>query len=114
MRSWFTGKFKQGNFGYSEVNINGLTQKEFYAHSKIKNFEQIKDKKFASNVRDISKQYSYEESIFKPLKVNGKNVIDNSPSGWLRNVDTEAKMLEDLARKLDNIKNPSGTIKLFT
>ncbi len=48
------------------------------------------------------------------MKVNSKNVIDNDPDGWLRNVDTEAKMLEDLARRLGDNNLAKGSTKLFT
>lgn len=113
IRASFTGLFKRGNFGYSEVNIEGLELSELYAHSKIMNYEQIKDKQFASNIRDISRKYSYEESLFKPLYVDKNQVVDG-PDAFLRNVDTEAKMLEDLARRLGSNKMAKGTIKLYT
>lgn len=86
----------------------------YYAHSKIKSFDNIKDKQFADKFKDISGEYSEKESLFEPLKVNSKNEIDNGPDGWLRNVDTEAKMLEDLARRLGDKNLSKGSIKLFT
>lgn len=115
LRQSLTGKLKsKGNFGYSEVNIEGLAKKEFYAHSQIKGFDHIKDKQFADKFKDISREYSEQESLFKPLKVNSKNVIDNGSDGWLRNVDTEAKMIEDLARRLGDNNLAKGSMKLFT
>lgn len=113
MRGAFTGDFKRGNFGFSEVNIKGLDQSDFYSHSRISNYDQIQNTEFASKVKSISREYSYEESYFKPLKVDSDGIID-SDKAWLRNVDTEHKMLEDIARKLQGNRNASGTIKLFT
>ncbi len=113
IRDVFTGKYKGGNFGYCKVYVDGLVKRDYYAHSGIKNYEQIADAQFAEYIKNISRQYSYEESIFKPMKVNSQNIVEGTDA-WLRNVDTEHKMIEEISRKLGDNKLIEGKIILFT
>ncbi len=113
LRSVFTGKYKEGNFGYAEVSIDGIDIKELYAHSKIHTLAQIENKQFAQEVDNICRKYSEEESLFKVLWVNPELIVDG-PGAYPRNFDTEAKILETLARLLDNNYYVSGKIKIYT
>ena len=110
-----TGKYKDksSNFGYCEVNVNGLERHDYYSHSKIHSFEDIATTDFSDNFKDISRKYSSDEALFKPYKVNPYNVIDGD-GAWLRNVDTEHKLLEHIARDLQNNMDAKGKIKLYT
>lgn len=54
-----------------------------------------------------------ESSPFKTAEVNGNNVI-NGEGAWLRDVDTEYKILSDIQSKLGDNPSASGTIKLYT
>lgn len=54
-----------------------------------------------------------EMSPFKPEKVNSSNVVDGE-GAWLRDVDTEYKILSDIQSKLGDNDSVSGKIKLFT
>jgi hypothetical protein len=51
--------------------------------------------------------------MFDALKVNGDDIIEGA-NAYLRDVDTEYKILNDIASQLGNNTNASGTIKLFT
>lgn len=95
----------KGNFGYSEVDIDGLDSTQFFAHSSIQTE--------IPSVRDSGISIKPESSPFKPVEVNGNNVI-NGEGAWLRDVDTEYKILSDIQSKLGDNPSASGTIKLYT
>ncbi|TDX89458.1 UNVERIFIED_CONTAM: putative deaminase of polymorphic toxin system [Lysinibacillus xylanilyticus] len=92
-----------GNFGYAEVNISGLDTKEFYAHSKID----------ATHGNP-----NYEGFSVKPTEDKIKFSATNAPNEvgdvFLRDMDTEYKILNDIADKLGHNPDASGKIKLFT
>lgn len=52
-------------------------------------------------------------TIFEPMKVNTNGVIDTA-DGYLRNVDGEFKLLENIAQTLGNNTSATGQINLFT
>lgn len=54
-----------------------------------------------------------ESSPFKTVEVNGNNVI-NGEGAWLRDVDTEYKILSDIQSKLGDNYSASGEIKIYT
>ncbi len=101
---------KAPNTGFAEVNIEGLSQTDFFAHSSVKKVEDLSDV-----VRDRIGYISTEaiEPEFKTLKVNKQNIVDGMDA-WDRIVDTESKILEDINTQLKLIDNPTGQIKLYT
>ncbi|MCT4618354.1 MAG: hypothetical protein N4A62_03085 [Marinisporobacter sp.] len=99
------------NFGYAEVDIVGLEKKEFYAHSTVKDLDSIESVPRREKLKNISVEPKEEDKIFKTLKVNEKNVVDGN-GAWDRARDTEFKILNEIASKIDN--NASGKIKLYT
>lgn len=92
----------KGNFGYSEVDIYGLDNTQFFAHSSIQ-----------TEIPGVGISIKPESSPFKTVEVNGSNVI-NGEGAWLRDVDTEYKILSDIQSKLENNFSVSGKIKLYT
>ena len=95
----------KGNFGYSEVDIDGLDNTQFFAHSSIQTE--------IPSVKDSGISIKPEFSPFKTVEVNGSNVI-NGEGAWPRDVDTEYKILSDIQSKLGDNPSASGKIKLYT
>jgi hypothetical protein len=92
------------NFAYSEVEITGIDKKEFYAHSSLNGDNKAKD---------------YANFSLKPSKPKYEATLapDRGGNIRLRDNDTEYKILNDLAARLDKLPDPSkasGKIKLFT
>ncbi|MNW40991.1 phage late control protein GPD [compost metagenome] len=96
---------KDGNFAYSEVDIPGIDKKEFYAHSGLNGDNKAKD---------------YADFSLKPTKkpkYEATKAPDKSGRVYKRDMDTEYKILNDLAARLDKLKDSSnvrGKIKMFT
>ncbi|MFJ7678591.1 deaminase domain-containing protein [Peribacillus sp. NPDC097198] len=94
---------KSGNFALAEVNVSGINKSEFYAQSRINNLKgNLEDK-----VPDISLQP--ENPMFKATKAVGKD-----GESYLRDTDTEYKILNDIASRLGENTQATGKIKLFT
>ena len=99
----FRGSFvddlvKEGNVAFADVSISGL-KTEWFAHSRI---DTLSDMKPAGAVSNISLQ---------PTNPSFQAYIVGT---HLRNVDTEFKILNDIAEVLGDNTSASGTIKLFT
>ncbi|WP_446936032.1 deaminase domain-containing protein [Lysinibacillus fusiformis] len=94
---------KSGNFAFAEVDVNSLNKKEFYASSKIDEFKGNLEEK----VPEISLKPN--EPIFEASPAPGK---DGKP--YMRDSDTEYKILNEIALKLGDDVNATGKIKLFT
>lgn len=108
LRASLTSAFKKsGNFGYADVNVSGLSRNEFYAHSSIDRLTG----ELTKRVPNMS--IKPDNPVFDAIKVNSDNVIDEA-DGYLRDVDSEYKILNDIASKLGSRTDVSGTIKLFT
>jgi len=101
---------KTPNIGYADVNIEGLSQNDFFAHCGVQSIEDLSDV-VQSRMGNISPKAATPE--FKTQIVNKQNIVDGA-DGWDRIVDTESKILEDVSSKLKIINNPSGNIKLYT
>ncbi|MFF2089256.1 deaminase domain-containing protein [Paenibacillus sp. NPDC058174] len=102
-RGGLSNKYKEsGNFAYAEVNVSGVNKTDFYAHSGIHN--------------PAKKIPGTEEFSFKPENPTFKatEAPDNGGNTYLRDGDTEYKILNDLAEKIGDNTNASGSIKLFT
>ena len=87
-----------GNVAVAEVNINGL-KTDWFAHSRI---DVISDMKPSGAVSNISLKPT--NSPFEATKVGE----------FVRDVDTEYKILSDIANSLGNNTSSVGTIKLLT
>ena len=96
---------EKANFGYSEVDIEGVTKTSYCAHSSIQTE--------LPSVKEIDISVKPESSPFKALKVDSSNIVDGE-SAWLRDVDVEYKILSDIQSRLGNNYNVSGSIKLCT
>ncbi len=93
---------KQGNFAYAEVDIVGINKKDFYAHS---------------GIHDATKKIpGAEDFSFKPNKptFEATKAYDNGGNNYLRDGDTEYKILNDLAERVGDNYKAKGKIKLFT
>ncbi|MED1721343.1 deaminase domain-containing protein, partial [Brevibacillus parabrevis] len=105
LRSKLSNRLKDElNFAYSEVDIEGMDKKEFYAHSSLNGDNKAKD---------------YADYSLKPTKPKYEATLAPDRGGNIRkrDNDTEYKILNDLAARLDKLKEPSktrGKIKLFT
>lgn len=108
LRSKLTSNFKnKGNFGYADVNISGINKKEFYSHSSINQLTGD----LPQRVPDISLQP--QNPMFNAIRVNENNTIILE-GDYLRTYDTEYKIINDIAGRLGNNTNASGTITLYT
>ena len=94
-----------GNFGYSEIAIEGVDNTQFFAHSSIQTE--------IPSVKGSGISLKPESSPFTTLKVDSNNII-NGEGAWLRDVDTEYKILSDIQSKLGDNPSVSGKIKLYT
>ncbi|HDX9538620.1 MULTISPECIES: WXG100 family type VII secretion target [Bacillus] len=104
LRGNLSSKYKKaGNFALAEVDVNSLNKKEFYASSKIDEFKGNLEEK----VPEISLKPN--EPIFEASLAPGK---DGKP--YMRDSDTEYKILNEIALKLGDDVNATGKIKLFT
>ena len=93
-----------GNFGIAKVEIQGI-KNELYAHSGI---DVIADtRSAASNVSDIMLKPT--NPIFKAT-----SVPTNDGTMLFRDMDTEYKILNNIAEKLGDNTSISGKIRLFT
>lgn len=105
LRSKMSANYKtKGNFALAKVNISGISKNEFFAHSKI---HDLSNPTIAANMPEIS---------IKPVnKIFPSEEVENS-AGQLfdRDVDSEYKILTEIADLLGENLNASGTIKLFT
>ncbi|USK80887.1 deaminase domain-containing protein [Peribacillus frigoritolerans] len=98
-----SGYKKSGNFALAEVNVNGIDKSEFFAQSSIDEFtDSIKER-----VPNISLQP--QNPMFNAIEAP-----DKKGSMYLRNSDTEYKILNDIASQLGNNTEATGRIKLFT
>jgi hypothetical protein len=108
IRSELPSKLKKsGNFGYAEAEVDGIQQREFFAHSSI---DTAADKGALSGM-----SFKPEgEPIYKAKKVDPDNARIDTPEAYLRDYDTEYKILNDIAGKLKGNEDATGTINLFT
>ena len=104
LRGNLTSRYKKsGNFAVAEVDVEGISKTEFYAQSSINELKgNLEDK-----VPDISLQPS--NPMFKASEAVGKD-----GDSYLRNTDTEYKILNDIASLLGENTKAKGKIKLFT
>ncbi|MFC9712515.1 deaminase domain-containing protein [Paenibacillus sp. NPDC056933] len=105
LRSKLSNRIKGDlNFAYAKVEIEGIDKNEFYSHSSL---------------NGDNKEKTYADYSLKPTKpkYEATEAPDRSGNVRLRDNDTEYKILNDLASRLDKLSDPSkarGKIKLFT
>ncbi|WP_342417985.1 deaminase domain-containing protein [Paenibacillus sp. FSL R10-2782] len=102
-RGGLSNRYKEdGNFAYAEVNVTGVDKTDYYAHSGIHD----STKKIPG-----TGEFSFKpgEPIFKATEAP-----DKAGNTYLRDGDTEYKILNDLAKRIGDNPNATGKIKLFT
>ena len=86
-------EYPVGNVGAAITDIEGVTS-EIKAYSKINN---------SISSPNINHEYSYNlgsnNRIFETVDVNSENIV-NGPKAFNRCIDTESKILEDIAHQL--------------
>ena len=100
---------KRNNFAWACAKIKGMDKVEFYAHSGIQSLDDF-SKETAKELAGISVRP--EKGRYKALCVNQNDVVDGNDC-WVRVVDTEYKILEDMATRLPD-PSVRGRIKLYT
>lgn len=101
---------KRNNYAWAWARIDGMEKAEFFAHSSIQDLSE-----FSSEAADAMVGISLkppEPAHFHTLCVNQAGVVDGNDC-WARNVDTEFKILEDIAGRLPDT-SVKGHIQLFT
>ena len=100
---------KRNNFAWAVAKIPGLEKKEYFAHSGIQNMRKL-SKKEQKKVEGIS--IRPKKGRFKAFCVNRNDIIDG-PDCWVRTVDTEYKIIEEIAAQLpdDQVK---GEVLIYT
>ncbi len=100
---------RRNNFAWAVARIDGLQKVEYFAHSGIQNLDDLSaDAK--KRVAGIS--LAPERGRFEALCVNQSDVVDG-PDCWVRTVDTEYKILEDMAARLPD-SSAQGCLRLYT
>lgn len=100
---------RRNNFAWAVARIEGLQKVEYFAHSGIQNLDDLSaDAK--KRVAGIS--LAPERGRFEARCVNQSNVVDG-PDCWVRTVDTEYKILEDMAARLPD-SSAQGCLRLYT
>ncbi|MEI4803430.1 deaminase domain-containing protein [Bacillus sp. FJAT-51639] len=103
-RGGLSNRFKEtGNFAYAEVDVIGINKSEFYSHSGIHD-----PAKKIPGTENFS--FKPENPIFKATEAPNSN----GGKPYLRDADTEYKILNDIANQLGDNVNAQGRIKLFT
>ncbi len=100
---------RRNNFAWAVAKINGLDKTEYFAHSGIQSLDDF-SKETVKELAGISLRP--EKGHYHALCVNQNDVVDG-PDCWLRVVDTEYKILEDMAARLPD-RSVKGRIKLYT
>lgn len=101
---------RRRNFAWASAEIEGVAKREYFAHSSIQNLDSLSGEA-AARVRGIS--LIPDKPVFETLCVNRKGEVDG-PDCWNRRVDTEFKILEDIAAQLGGRTNAAGHITLYT
>jgi len=107
LRSLLTSGYKKsGNFALAEVNIVGMKETEFFAHSSI---DDLDDLSATLKERVPNILIKPPDPMFKATAAPNKDGI------WYpRESDTEYKILNKIASELGEKTNTVGNIKLFT
>ena len=99
----------RNNFAWAVARIDGLEKTEYFAHSGIQSLGKISDEA-AAPIAAISLRPKHGR--FEILCVNHDDEIEGD-NCWPRNVDTEYKIIEDMARRLPDTA-VRGRVRLYT
>lgn len=102
---------KRNNFAWAVAKIDGLDKVEYFAHSGIQDLEGL-SAAARNKIAEISLKPDPARARFKTLCVDQNNQV-GTENGWQRNVDTEYKILEDLAARLPDT-SAAGRVRLYT
>ena len=100
---------RRNNFAWAVAKIEGLDKTEYYAHSGINGLGGL-SAEAAARIPDVSPRC--KKGRFEILCVNHADEIEGDDC-WPRYMDTEVKILEDLAARLPN-PTASGRVRLYT
>ena len=100
---------RRNNFAWAVAKIEGLGKTEFYAHSGINGTGGV-SAEAAARIPDISPRC--KKGRFEVLCVNHADEIEGDDC-WPRYMDTECKILEDLAAHLPD-PSAAGRVRLYT
>ena len=100
---------KRNNFAWACAKIKGLDKVEYFAHSGIQSLDDF-SKDLAEQLEGISLRP--KKGRYKALCVNQNDVVDGYDC-WVRVVDTEYKILDDMAARMPDT-SVKGRIKLYT
>ena len=100
---------RRNNFAWAVAKIKDLDKVEYFAHSGIQNLDDF-SKATVKQLEGIS--IRPEKGRFHALCVNQNDVVDGNDC-WVRTVDTEYKIIEDMATRLPDV-SVKGRIKLYT
>jgi hypothetical protein len=99
----------RNNFAWAVAKIEGLDKTEYFAHSGIQSLAKLSTAA-AEGIDDISLRR--RKGRFEVLCVNHADEVEGDDC-WPRNVDTEYKILEDLAAHLPD-PAAAGRVRLYT
>ena len=100
---------RRNNFAWAVAKIDGLAKVEYYAHSGINGTGGL-SAEAAAQIPDISPRC--KKGRFEVLCVNHADEIEGDDC-WPRYMDTECKILEDLAAHLP-VPSVAGRVRLYT
>ena len=100
---------RRNNFAWAVAKIDGLEKVEYYAHSGINGTGGL-SAEAAARIPGISPRC--KKGRFEVLCVNHADEIEGDDC-WPRYMDTECKILEDLAARLPD-PSASGRVRLYT
>ena len=100
---------KRNNFAWAVAKIKDLDKVEYFAHSGIQDLDDF-SKATAKQLDGISLRP--EKGRYHALCVNQNDVVDG-PDCWVRIVDTEYKIIEEMAAHMPD-KSVKGRVKLYT
>lgn len=98
------------NFAWAVAKVEGVDKCEYFAHSSIDTLDDFSPEA-AAEISTISVLAPTPQ--FKTLCVNRKNRVDGEDC-WDRKVDTESKIIEDLAARLGDRVEATGRMRLYT
>ena len=100
---------RRNNFAWAVAKIDGLDKTEYYAHSGINGLGGL-SAEAAAEIPDISPRC--KKGRFEILCVNHADEIEGDDC-WPRYMDTECKILEDLAAHMPD-PAAAGRVRLYT
>ena len=100
---------RRNNFAWAVAKIKGVDKVEYFAHSGIQNLDDF-SKATVKQLEGISLRP--EKGRFHALCVNQNDVVDGYDC-WVRVVDTEYKILEEMAAHMPD-PSVKGRVKLYT